>query len=192
MKDSTVSDRNRLGNSSMWGAARIRPEPGGIRDHIAPRDDGRLQTDSQEGQRSLQGNEYAKVDGGNNDHRGDRIRQDVGGDDPQGRGTQRPRGLNVVVRLDLQHAGAHEPGDRWPGKDRDDESDLAYGDREGSVDLIGERVEEQDSTEEYRDRQEDLGNPPDHRVEPAAAVSGNDPYRGSEDQAEQPWPECQR
>src|SRR6185436_7312793 len=62
---------------------------------------------------------------------------------------------------------------------------LAYGDREGGVGLVGKREEEQESTEEYRNRQENLGNSPDHGVKPAAAVTGNDPYRRPEDQGEQ-------
>ena len=144
MKASTVSDRKRLGNSSMCGAALIRPMPeaseiilphemtGGCRP--MPRKDSVASTEMKTPRLMVETTITEATELG-------RMWEVM---IRQGEAPERPGGLHVVVRLDLEHAGAHQPRDRGPGKDRDDESDLAYGDREWGVDLVGEREEEQE------------------------------------------------
>ena len=72
---------------------------------------GGLQPDAEERQRRLGGDEDAQVDRRHHDHRRHRVGQDVRGHHPPRRGAERPGGLHVVVRLDLQHRGTHQPED---------------------------------------------------------------------------------
>ena len=85
-----------------------------------------------------------------------------------------PRGLHVVVGLDLQDARPHQPGEARPAEDRQHQHDLAHHQQVGRVDVVGERRHEQDAAEQQRDREEDVRDPRDQRVEPAAVVAGDD------------------
>ena len=78
-----------------------------------------------------------------------------------GLGPERPSRLHVVVRLDLQDAGAHQPRDAGPAEDATARARPCRRPREG-VSLVGERVQEQDAAEQQRDREEDVGDTPDH------------------------------
>ena len=87
------------------------PDAGGLRRWTEPRKwaGGWSPMPRKEG--SFGGDEGAQIDRGDHDDRGQRVRQDVRQDDPASAGPQGARGLHVVVRFHLQHAGPHQPGE---------------------------------------------------------------------------------
>ena len=121
------------------------PDAGGVGDRDAPGDGRRLQPDAEERQRRLGRDEDAEVDGARPRSPGPARWAGCADDDPGRRGAERPGGLHVVVRLDLQHAGAHQPGDRSASRaTASTRATLPTMTRYGVVEVAREDVEEQD------------------------------------------------
>ena len=108
---------------------------------------------------------------------GDDRRQPVGDDvareGAQMRGAGRARGLDIDTRLQAQHLCPHDSGRARPGGERDRDHRV--------FDARAEQRDDQQHEEEGRDQQEDVEDPAQHRIGPAAEIAG----QRSEHDAEQ-------
>ena len=77
-------DKKTLGKISMCGAARISPMPEASEISMPHEMAGGCRPMPRNDRRRLDGDEGAEVDGRHDDHRGQRVGQDVGADDPAG------------------------------------------------------------------------------------------------------------
>ena len=100
---------------------------------------------------------------------GMRVGQHVAGEHARARDAERPRGLDVAAPGDRRRAAPGQPGVPRPP-----------GDRDGQRRVLGARRQhrgQRERQQQRREGQEDVGDPHDHVVHPAAGGAGDDPQR---------------
>ena len=112
------------------------------------------------------------------DDRRDQVREDLPEHDPQVARTERARGLHELALAQRQRVAAYEPGDVGPGEERDDHDHHAEARLQRAVEAAvlgrGARRHDPDREQEQRHREDDVGDPGDDRVDPAAEEAGQD------------------
>src|SRR5262249_6029360 len=130
---------------------------GGGGDVDAPGDAGRLQADAEVRQGRLQRDIGAERDGRHDDHGGHGVGRDVPQQDPRVGGAEGGGGLHVAVLLGGDHRAAGDPADLGPAEQHHEPDDRP--DR-----IAGHHGEEDETAEDDRDREEDVGDPGQDRV----------------------------
>ena len=150
--------------------------------------------DAEEGQRGLDDDRDADVDGRDHEHRPGHVGQHVVQQDGQGTAADDARGLHVLLVALDQRRAAHGAGVVHPLRqaDREDED----GDRDGVVGPGGQR-DARHAVDEKRDQdggegELHVGDAHQDRVEPPAEVAGEQPEEHAEHHREQHRGEADR
>ena len=105
------------------------------------------------------------------------LGKDVLPDDPPVGGTHGPGGLDVLEALHLEHPAPEDAQQTWPAQERDGHQHVPLVAPRGG----GDDRQHDDCPHQVRERIEAVGQPGDHRVDPAAVVPG-DPAQGHPDE----------
>jgi hypothetical protein len=160
---------------------------GGVRDHPAPARGRRGDAHPEERERRLEQDrlrdEQARVD---DDRRG-QVRQDLAEDDATVRGAERARGEHELALAQRQHLTTHDARDRGPADDRDHDDHGAQPRPHGTAEAaVAERAGrgDADPEQQHRERQHDVEQPREQRVDPAAEVAGEQADHDADDDRE--------
>src|SRR6185503_5002502 len=90
-------------------------------DHVAPARQRRLGAEPKITQAGLDQDRLAQEQAGLDDHDRQRVHEHVAPEDPNVTGTQRRRGVDEIAVAEAQALAAHDPRDRRPGDERDNQ-----------------------------------------------------------------------
>ena len=116
------------------------------------------------------------VDRGGDDHRAQRVGQDVAHDEAALAGAERARRLDELLLAQGQELGAHQPRHRHPAQaadDDDDEDEDAALRPEDGLEGVAEEIDHQQQQRQRRQRQEQVGEPHQARADTAARHAGD-------------------
>ena len=134
--------------------------------HLAPVGGGGLDAETEEGEGGGEDDHLAGLEGSEDDDRGEGVDEDVTADDRAG-GAAGPGRDDVLAVAEGEDGGADEAGE---GGDEDD------GEGHHRVEEAGtEGGDDGDGEEDRREGEEDVGDPHQHGVDPAAEVAGDEP-----------------
>ena len=134
-----------------------------VGDHGAPFGHRRLRAEAQEAQARRGENDARHVQRDADDHRGHAQRHDVAQDDPPRRRADQLHGGDVVGAPNGERLGARDPRIRRPRRDRDGEHRV--------LDAGTERCDEGERQDETREREEDVGDAHQRRVDEPSRIT---------------------
>jgi hypothetical protein len=139
------------------------------------RDVGR-KAEAEEGEGGLGDDRRGHVDGAGHDHRPERVRKDVPHHLARHRGAERPRRFDELLLAQREELRPHQPRHRHPAEaadhqhDQDEDADLRP---EGRLQPLAEQVDQDQQQRQLRQREEEVGQPHQRRIDRAARDSGD-------------------